>query len=149
MGISYNPLSGQFENTGTSGGGGGGGSANFKDPVADQASLPLLGNSQGDVRLVEDENVFYSWDGAAWNAVGSASSLQTEKFTLDATDITNEYITLAFAPTTPLLTRLVVIGGPEQDYGNDFTVTGDQLSWNSLFLDGVLVSGDKLIITYV
>lgn len=148
MGIVYNPLSGQFQESGTSSGGGGG-STYFKDPVANQAALPLLGNSTGDVRLVEDENVFYSWDGAAWNAVGFGSSLQTEKFTLDATDITNKYVTLAFAPTVPSLTRLVVITGLEQDLGTDFDVSGDEVTWDSLFLDGVLVLGDKLIITYI
>ena len=149
MGYKLNVLTGQFDIASTSGGGGGG-SASFKDPVADFVSLPLVGNAVGDVRLVEDENVLYSWDGATWNAIGSSgSSLQTEKFTLSGTDITNKYVTLASTPGTPLLTRLVVITGPEQDYGTDFTVIADQLSWSGLFLDGVLVAGDKLIITYI
>lgn len=71
-----------------------------------------------------------------------------EKFTLNAGHITAKEVTLAAAPTTPTLTRLVVIGGVEQDYSTDFTVSGTALSWNALALDGVLLSGDKLIVIY-
>jgi hypothetical protein len=33
-------------------------------------------------------------------------------------------------------------------YGTDFTVTGNQLGWNGLELDGILSSGDNLTATY-
>lgn len=71
-----------------------------------------------------------------------------ESFTLNSTDITNKYVTLAQAPTTASKTRLMVVNGVEQAYGTDFTVSTNQLSWSGLFLDGVLESGDKLIVTY-
>lgn len=71
-----------------------------------------------------------------------------EYFTLSGTDITNKYITLAASPITASKTRLVVIDGPEQAYTTDFTVSTNQLSWSGLFLDGVLETGDKLIVTY-
>lgn len=69
-------------------------------------------------------------------------------YTLTPTDISNKYITLPATPATTGLTQLTVIGGPLQSYGTDFTVTGTQLSWSSLFLDGVLTNGDKLVVTY-
>jgi hypothetical protein len=71
-----------------------------------------------------------------------------ETITLNSTDITNKYVTLATAPITASKTRLTVLGGPEQAYTTDFTVSTNQLSWSGLFLDGVLEAGDKLIITY-
>jgi hypothetical protein len=44
---------------------------------------------------------------------------------------------------------MTVIGGPAQDYGTDYTVTTNQLGWNGLTLDGVLVAGDKLQVLYI
>lgn len=75
-------------------------------------------------------------------------SYHVETFTLTGTDITNGYVTLSASPSTANLTVLQVIGGPVQAYGDDFTVSGAQLSWSSLFLDGVLVAGDKLIVQF-
>ena len=69
-------------------------------------------------------------------------------YTLTPTDISNKYITLPAVPATTGLTQLTVIGGPLQSYGTDFIVSGTQLNWSSLFLDGVLTSGDKLVVTY-
>lgn len=69
-------------------------------------------------------------------------------YTLTPTDISNKYITLPAVPATTGLTQLTVIGGPLQSYGTDFIVSGMQLNWSSLFLDGVLTSGDKLVVTY-
>lgn len=71
-----------------------------------------------------------------------------ETITLNGTDITNKYVTLAATPITASKTRLTVIGGPEQAYTADFTVSTNQLSWSGLSLDGVLEAGDKLVITY-
>lgn len=70
------------------------------------------------------------------------------KITLNAGQIAAKSVTLTNSPVTPSLTRLVVIGGVEQDYGLDFTVSGSTLSWTGLTLDGVLEVGDKLVIVY-
>jgi hypothetical protein len=80
--------------------------------------------------------------------VSGISEYKVEKITLSPAQITAKAVTLAETPTSATLTRLVPIGGVEQDYGTDFTVTGTTLSWSSLALDGVLVSGDELIIAY-
>jgi hypothetical protein len=71
-----------------------------------------------------------------------------ESIVLSGTDITNKYVNLAATPITASKTRLVVVGGIEQAYTTDFTVSTNQLSWSGLFLDGVLETGDKLIVTY-
>lgn len=146
MGIKFNPLTGQFDLTGDSSGGSGG-SASYKDPVANYAALPLMGNSDGDVRVTLDTDNIWIWDSGSGSWV-LVQQFRVEKFTLDSTDITNKYVTLSASPIIAAKTCLNVIGGIEQDYSVDFTVSSNQLSWNGLTLDGVLVSGDKLIVYY-
>lgn len=78
----------------------------------------------------------------------SGASYEVDKITLTPTDISNGFVVLSGSPTTPADTVLNIIGGVVQDYGVDFTVIGNQLIWNSLGLDGILVSGDKLIVQH-
>lgn len=78
----------------------------------------------------------------------SANSYYVNRFTLSGTDITNGFVTLTQAPDTAGNTIATVVGGPMQDYGVDYTVTGSQLSWTGLGLAGVLIAGDKLIIQF-
>lgn len=82
------------------------------------------------------------------NSIISSSSkyLPQTLYIVTGTDISNQYVTLGTTPTTANLVRMTVVGGPEQAYGSDFTVTGNQLGWSGLFLAGVLNSGDQLII---
>lgn len=78
---------------------------------------------------------------------------RTNSFTLTSQDIDNKYIVLTNTPSKPLSTRLIVEGGPEQFYGDSFIVTpdndGKRVSWDGLFLDGVLESDDKIIVIYI
>ena len=76
--------------------------------------------------------------------VTAAGSRTVDLFTLSATDISNKYVNLSGTPNVANATELHVKGAPAQFYGDDFTVSGNQLSWNGLGLDGVLVAGDKL-----
>lgn len=78
----------------------------------------------------------------------SSSSYLVNTITLTPTDITNKFVTLSAAPTSPTKTVMTVIGGPMQSYGADYTVSGSQLGWNGLFLDGLLVSGDMLVVEF-
>lgn len=64
--------------------------------------------------------------------------------TLDATDITNKYITIPASPGDVTKVLLDVIKGSSQEYGVDFSVSGTQLTWNGLGLDGQLNIGDIL-----
>lgn len=82
------------------------------------------------------------------NALVGSGAYHVNEYVLAPTDITNKFVTLSSAPVNPTLTVLSVIGGPVQSYTADFTVSGSTLSWSGLFLDGVLVSGDQLIVQY-
>lgn len=78
----------------------------------------------------------------------AASAYHVNRFTLSPTDISNKFVTLSSSPATPSATILDVIGGVAQDYSVDFTVSGTTLSWSGLGLDGILSSGDKLIVQF-
>lgn len=73
-----------------------------------------------------------------------------EKFQLSATDISNKQIVLSQGPSSPSLSRLIILtdNGGEQIYGSDFTVSGTTLTWNGLDLDGLLQENDKIVIVY-
>lgn len=79
---------------------------------------------------------------------GGGATYSVDTFTLSGTNITNKFVTLSATPTTTSDTVLNIIGGVVQDYGVDFTVSGTTLSWNGLWLDGVLEIGDKLIVQF-
>jgi hypothetical protein len=85
-------------------------------------------------------------DRALANAGSGTQKVQT--FTLNGTDITNKFITLSSSPLTPSETILLVEDAGNMFYGGDFTVSGNQLSWNGLSLDGILSSNDNLTVSY-
>lgn len=97
----------------------------------------------GDVLTYNGSNA-YIWA----PATSATGNFLVNEFTLSPTDITNKYVTLSQVPAVAAKTLLTVIGGPMQSYGADFTVSGSQLSWSGLFLDGVLVSGDMLVVEF-
>lgn len=73
-----------------------------------------------------------------------AGTQVVEYKTLDATDVSNKYITLPSTPADVTKVILDIIKGSSQQYGVDYNVSGTQLSWNGLALDGVLNIGDIL-----
>lgn len=81
-------------------------------------------------------------------AGGASTSQVVDTFTLSGTDITNKFVTLSETPSLPGHTILLIDGSPSTFYGTDFTVSGTQLSWSGLSLDGILSSGDNLTVTY-
>lgn len=81
-------------------------------------------------------------------SVLSSVPFTTERFTLSALNISNKSVTLAHTPATPNTILVNPIGGIPQNYAVDFTVSGATLSWNGLFLDGVLEENDVLLISY-
>jgi hypothetical protein len=124
---------------------------------SDKLSLPHSASdpgsaAEGDMYYNTGSKVVRIYQNAVWQnmiaSVTSAALLAVEPFTLSSGDISNKFITLSAAPTAPTKTQLSVIGGPAQAYGTDFTVTGTQLSWSGLFLDGVLVAGDIVTVQY-
>lgn len=81
-------------------------------------------------------------------ASSGGGSQKVDIFTLNSTNITNKFVTLAGTPATPSETILLVEDAGNMFYGDDFTVSGNQLSWSGLALDGILSSGDNLTISY-
>lgn len=81
-------------------------------------------------------------------ALGSGSPVGIENFTITAPILSTKQVTLAFAPTTPAVTLLTPLGGIHQEYGVDFTITGNILSWSGLGLDGYFILNDKFSVIY-
>lgn len=87
------------------------------------------------------------------DAIAAANNRKVDRFTLTAGDVTNAYVDLAVTPDEPTRVVVSVKGAPGQFYGDDFQVITDgtsvrRLSWAGMGLDGLLVAGDKLTVTY-
>ena len=81
------------------------------------------------------------------SAVGGADKV--EYITISAEDITNKFTDLAEEPIVAGDTLVDVIGGGPQQYGVDFTVvSGVDLNWDGLGLDGIIEENDKIRVTY-
>ena len=84
----------------------------------------------------------------AWQAVGTSYTPKVEFRTISAGEATAKSLTLTNTPSFPSEVILHTVGGSIQFYGDDYTVSGTTLTWNGLGLDGVLASGDKIVIQY-
>jgi hypothetical protein len=77
-----------------------------------------------------------------------ASSEKVYPYVLNSTDESNKFIVLPSTPAIPGNTILMVENAPSMFYGVDFTVSGNQLGWSGLALDGILGNLDKITVTY-
>lgn len=116
-------------------------------------NIPIERREVGMVVWVTSDSTAYQLVGGVTNSnwqVFSAggSSVGIENFTITGPILTAKQVTLAFAPTTPSVTILTPLGGVQQQYGVDFTITGTTLSWNGLGLDGYFVLNDKFSVIY-
>lgn len=88
-------------------------------------------------------------DGSVWEKIeGSQQLFKTEFREITVGEATAKQLTLAELPLVAGEVVLSIKGGTTQYYSDDYVVSGNILSWNGLALDGVLASGDKLIIQY-
>jgi hypothetical protein len=148
MSVSFNPIifTGLQINPASGGGGGGVSSVGLAPSsvgtVTNPTTTPVITLNQSNGAT----NGFLA--STDWNTFNNKQSFIVNKITLTPTNILNRNVTLSQPPITPSQVSLEVIGGPEQNYGADFTVSGITLSWAGLFLDGVLVAGDILNIYY-
>lgn len=71
MGLVFNPFTGTFDITGTSGPAG---PTSWKPPVADESALPISGNTTGDARVALDSGNIFTWSGTAWVNQSSAEA---------------------------------------------------------------------------
>lgn len=82
----------------------------------------------------------------ALEAGGSAPTPAYQVFTLNGTDITNQYVTLSNTPVSGSV-RAFPKGGVEGVLTDDFTISGAQLNFAGDFAT-YLASGDKLVVQY-
>ena len=83
------------------------------------------------------------------NVVVPPSNVYTvEYFTLTSAQATSGSVTLSYTPTSPEVVTLDVISGSAQVYGEDYSVTGNLLSWAANPLYDIMAEGDKIRVTY-
>lgn len=92
--------------------------------------------------------VSYLSNGSPASPIISAGVNNVTYLTATATDISNKFITLPSAPSEPTKILVDVIDGLSLQYGADFSVSGDQLGWDGLSLDGVIESGDTIRVQF-
>jgi hypothetical protein len=102
--------------------------------------------ADGDSRKTAIEKLDQALAVIAGAAMGTSPEI--EVFTLSAGDITNKYVTLSASPSVASSTLLTVKGYPVQFYGDDYSVSGNVVGWTGTPLDGALIAGDKLKVTY-
>jgi hypothetical protein len=83
---------------------------------------------------------------AGGNSNDSVKQLRVYKLT--AYNITSKSLTLDFMPASPQNVMLMPAGSAIQIFGEDYTITENVLSWDTLGLDGVLDDTDTLFIYY-
>lgn len=120
----------------TSGGGGGG------------VGVTSLNTLTGAVNLVAGDGITITPSGNTLTVANDGTPV-VQLFTLASGDITNGYVTLSSAPLTPNETVLEVRNAGAMFYGADFSITGSQLSWNGLALNGILSVGDQLTVSFI
>lgn len=148
MPYTFNPFTGTFDYYR----GASSSSSSWKDPVANVAALPAVGNSDGDARITLDTDTIYIWNAGSstWIPV---PGYQVDKYTLNNTDISNKAVILSKVPTNASKVNVDIPGGTLQVYSVDYTIdsalsANKTLDWNGLGLDGLLASGDILVVTY-
>jgi len=104
----------------------------------------------GDMYYNSTTNLVRYYNGTIWQDMGSGGTggYTVNIFTLSGGNMTDKFITLTGTPTVPSGTILNIVGGVIQNYGTDFTVTGAQLGWSGLALDGILSINDVLIVQF-
>lgn len=93
-------------------------------------------------------NQLLTTDGSGNLSWSTNGSLEIETRTISSGENTAKQLTLAFTPSSPTKVLLSIAGAPTQYYGLDYTVSGNILSWSTLALDGILTTGDNVIIEY-
>lgn len=86
--------------------------------------------------------------GGSGPANSIASKYIVENRTLTTLEATNMQLTLDNTPPQNLKVSLDIVSGVTQEYGTDYIVNGNILSWSGLALETVLSAGDKLRIIY-
>lgn len=76
------------------------------------------------------------------------SGFRSYTIALTAQNIIDKYVILPYTPVLPDELLLTPAGGIKQINGEDYTVSGNILSWDGMGLDGFLDDTDVLIIQH-
>jgi hypothetical protein len=104
----------------------------------------------GEVVYDTDESIFYVGDGTTLGGflIGHNTGSIIKRIELNQQDIFNKFVTISPAPLVSSSVLLTPEGGIPQTYGVDYIISGTQLKWDGLGLDGFLDITDVLIIQY-
>lgn len=84
-----------------------------------------------------------------WDAPGAASfDVVTDIFTLDSSNLISKKIKLSQVPKSASAIKFSPDGGPDQRFGVDYTLSGDEIIWEGFTLDGFLEVGEVIRVTY-
>ncbi len=100
--------------------------------------------SDGNFKMKREDGSIVTFGGTGVN-----KETHVEYITLDAGQISAGEVILANAPSPANQTTLDIINGGPQFYGDDFTVTGNVLSWLGKPIDGVLSVGNRIRVQYL
>lgn len=88
-------------------------------------------------------------DGSVHNLIVPGQTFFAEAaYTITPTDISNKYITLTYSPTVPAQVSFLMQNNPVKLFSVDFTVSGNQVQWTGLGLDGLILAGDVVVVQY-
>lgn len=72
----------------------------------------------------------------------------TEYITVTSPMLSAKQATLSGTPAVPTRVVVDIVGGISQGYTNDFVISGNIISWNSMGLQTLLDIGDILRVSY-
>lgn len=124
----------------------------FKAPrITTAQRLPLLLQAS-EIVYDLDTKSFWGGNGSTLGGfpLGAGSSEgATQVIVLSQENINNKSATLSRLPLSPEFISLEVVGGILQLYSVDYTIIGQEISWDGLGLDNFLEAGDILVVNYV
>ena len=140
------------------------GDPNDADPENSSGEMLLYYAPEGAIFIDSSQSPSISWrkaedvPGGVWvvqlDMTGPGGTvgddLIIDRYTLNATDITNGYVTLSQEPN-PNELKLEVKGAPSQQYNVDFKINDIfslRVEWTGLGLEGSLEENDQLTVTY-
>lgn len=91
-----------------------------------------------------DTSIIYPSSGGG----GGADTHVVESRVITAPEASAQQITLTDLPIAASQVIFMVQGAPTQVYSDDYTVSGNVLSWAGLGLDSLIAAGDTVIVLY-
>lgn len=124
----------------------------FRVPKITTNDRTQLVLSESEIVYDKDAASFYGGDDTTVGGfeIGKNAGLKvkTEKLVITQAIIDNKSISLQKQPTNPNDILFLPEGGIRQNYGTEFTLSGNVLTWENLGLDGFLEVDDIINITY-